>query len=378
MSGATNIFVYGTLRDQDILMTALGPEFSDADVRVGTARGVRAAKTAAGPYPGLVKDADAAAPGLLLRNMSDEAVARLVYFEACFSFDLIEVEVDCAGEMFRAEIFWPNDEVDLSAEDWRLEDWQQSEKPLFLAMARDVMAVYPDGGHKGPMILRMGAMRRAVASLRAAGVQPADLRSEFGRDGIHQLHRRRNFTGFFAAETLNFRFRTFGGGLSETVDREVMVTGDAVSVLPWDPVRDTVLLIEQVRAAPVARGDSNPWSLEVIAGLLDRMETPEDAARREAQEEAGLELGRMEKITSFYSSPGALTENMTCFLAEADLSGEGGIHGLASEAEDIRSMIVPFATAMAALESGEAANAPIVVSLMALAARKERLEALWG
>ncbi|MEO0914287.1 MAG: NUDIX domain-containing protein [Pseudomonadota bacterium] len=314
-----------------------------------------------------------------MRDLSPEAVARLVYFEGAFAFDLKPVRVETGAGNLEAEIFWPQQSVQLAEDAWRLEDWQAEAKPIFLGMAQDIMSVYPEGGTKGEAVLRSGALRRTVARRRAAEMPaPSHLRSGFGAEAVREVRNTRNHVGFFSAETISFRFQRFDGSFSERVEREVFVTGDAVSVLPWDPKRDLVLLIEQVRAGAIMRGDPNPWGLEAIAGLLDRDESAEEAARREAEEEAGLTLGRMEEVGRYYSSPGALTEHMTSFLAEADLGSAGGIHGLASEAEDIRNMVVPFEAAVATLDTGEAGNGPLVISLMALSLRRERLLREWG
>ncbi len=69
-------------------------------------------------------------------------------------------------------------------------------------------------------------------------------------------------------------------------------------MLPYDPATDTVLLVEQMRLAPVMRGDPHPHSLEPIAGLIEAGEEPEDSVRREAMEEAGLELRGLEPIAA--------------------------------------------------------------------------------
>ncbi|MBN8194773.1 ADP-ribose diphosphatase, partial [Bacillus sp. NTK074B] len=84
---------------------------------------------------------------------------------------------------------------------------------------------------------------------------------------------------FFAVIEDRLRHRRFGGGMSETVLRAAFLMSDAVTVLPYDPVRDRVMVGEQFRAGPFARGDRNPWSIEAIAGRIDAGEAPETAAR---------------------------------------------------------------------------------------------------
>jgi ADP-ribose pyrophosphatase len=148
-------------------------------------------------------------------------------------------------------------------------------------------------------------------------------------------------------------------------------------VLPFDPRAGTVLLVEQFRAGPWARRDPQPWILETVAGRCDATEPPEATARREAREEAGLELGRIERIAAFYPSPGIAAEHITAFVAEADLGAAGGLHGLDEEHEDIRAIVVPLEDALEAVETGEINTSPVILSLLWLARNAERLRAAW-
>jgi nudix-type nucleoside diphosphatase (YffH/AdpP family) len=178
-------------------------------------------------------------------------------------------------------------------------------------------------------------------------------------------------------QELRLRHRRFDGGWTGSLDRTVVVWGDAVTVLPYDPRRDRVLLIEQFRPAPAARGDRNPWCIEAIAGRLDTGETPEQTARREAAEEAGLTLGRIVGIADYYPSPGLACEHITAFAGEADLAGTGGLHGMADEGEDIRTVVRGFDEAMAAIPAGAINNGNALVSLLWLAANRQRLRDEW-
>ena len=162
--------------------------------------------------------------------------------------------------------------------------------------------------------------------------------------------------------------------MSQPVTREAFVSGDASVVLPYDPVRDRVLLIEQFRFGPFARGDTQAWSVEAIAGRIDGGETPEIAARREAREEAGLELHRLIPGPSYYPSPASKTEYLYSFIGLADLpDGITGIHGVATEAEDIRSHLVSFDRLMDLVDSGEIDNAPLVLIALWLARQRDGL-----
>jgi ADP-ribose pyrophosphatase len=178
-------------------------------------------------------------------------------------------------------------------------------------------------------------------------------------------------------EEYDLRFRRFDGEMSREVLRAAFISADAVTVLPYDPVRDRVLLIEQFRVGPFARGDGQAWQIEPIAGRIDAGETPEDAARREAVEEAGLSLGELLAVAQYYPSTAAVSEYLYSYVALCDLpDGVAGVFGVAHEAEDIRGHLVSFEALMALVASGEVANAPLILTALWLQRERARLRAL--
>lgn len=211
---------------------------------------------------------------------------------------------------------------------------------------------------------------------RAAQIVPATQRRVAVPDDVAVLTRAERFAGFFAVEEQGLRFRRFDGTLSDPVNREAFVSGDAVTVLPYDPVRDRVLLIEQFRVGPHLRGDANPWQLEAIAGRIDDGETAEATAIREAKEEAGIEINRLMPIAGYYPTPGAVTEFLYSYLALVDLPDSAiGTFGLATESEDIRVHLVSFDRLMQLCASGEVGNAPTLLSALWLARERPTLRA---
>jgi ADP-ribose pyrophosphatase len=223
------------------------------------------------------------------------------------------------------------------------------------------------------------AQTRALARVRGRTEAPGPkLRRNRGSSDTESVGIERPFVGFFALERHAIRHRRFDGEMTPRLDRLVFASGDAVTLLPYDPQKDRVLIIEQFRAGPYARHDRLPWCLEAIAGRCEVDEDPEATARREAREEAGLEIGRMERILGYYTSPAVAAEHITAFVGEADLGGEHGLHGLETEQEDIRAFAVPRAEAAAAVASGEANNAPLALSLLWLELNAERLKREWS
>lgn len=260
----------------------------------------------------------------------------------------------------------------------RLAFWQEVTKgaragdpALERRLAEDILACRGQITAAALLAARAPMLARAGSALRAGGGAAA------GPSGdVTLLATDRPFRGFFAVESLILTHRRHYGGVSAPMRREVFVACDAVTVLPYDPARDRVLLIEQFRAGPVARGDAAPWQIEAIAGRIDGADTPEDTARREAREEAGLDLGALLPVAAYYPSPGAVTEYIHSFVALADLpDGTGGLHGLADEHEDILARVLPFDEALDLLSRGRIGNAPLILTLLWLQRERPRLRA---
>ncbi len=220
---------------------------------------------------------------------------------------------------------------------------------------------------------RLPSLRVAAASrVRAAGAAGRMLRVGTGEVAVAAVHPAH--AEFFGLDVLNLRHRRFDGEMSPEIRREVFVLADAVTVLPYDPLRDRVLLIEQFRAGPLMRGDPLPWQLEAVAGRIDPGESPEECARREAVEEAGLTLGRLEKVGEYYPSPGTMTEYIYSYVGLCDLpDGVAGVFGQEDEAEDIRGHLLSFDALMAAVASGEVGNAPLLLTALWLQRERARL-----
>lgn len=194
---------------------------------------------------------------------------------------------------------------------------------------------------------------------------------QFQRTRIKTLYK-----GFFRMEKWFVRHALFGGGMSPEIARELIVRHPAACVLLYDPVRESVVMIEQFRA-PALEGGS-PWLLELVAGLLDKDdEPPEDVARREAVEEAGLQIARMEKIAEYWSSPGASNEKIHLYIGEVDATDAGGIHGLEAEGEDIRVEVIAVAKIDHLLASGRICNAAALIALQWFQLHHQQLRQQW-
>jgi ADP-ribose pyrophosphatase len=199
---------------------------------------------------------------------------------------------------------------------------------------------------------------------------------KFGSDDVEILERETLCQNYFRIDRYRVRHRTFAGGWLGPVEREVFERGHAVGVLLYDPDLDRVALIEQFRVGSLAAGRS-PWSIEVVAGIVEEGETAEDVARREVTEEAGCTVGELVEIADFIISPGACSETIQMFCGRIDSRTVGGLHGLAEENEDIRVFTLATDEALAWMADGRIANAVGMVALLWLARERESLRQRW-
>lgn len=363
------VFLHGMLCHAPLLRVVAGTAVTGQPAWLPDHRVVCAAD---GPLASIRPEPGAVAEGLLTRGLGDEAVRRLDFHAAVLGCRPETRLVETAGGQTEARVHLP-ERVPPGGAPWCLEDWAGRWGAIVVAAAGEVMALHgvrnPDGiRRRYPQVLV-----RAASRLRAEAEPAPVTRRRLARaEDVSVSGWRQPYAGYFALEEAELRFRRFDGNMSGEVNRAVFVSGDAATVLPYDPVRDRVLLVEQFRAGPWGRGDPQPWQLEAIAGRIDPGETPEEAARREAEEEAGLRMGALVEVARYYPSPGAKTEFIYCFIGLADLPDNlaGGVGGVADEHEDIRAHLVSFDELMRLVGTGEVENGQLLVSALILAARR--------
>ncbi len=194
---------------------------------------------------------------------------------------------------------------------------------------------------------------------------------------------------YFRMDCFHVSHELFDGGMSETFTREVLERGHAVAVLPYDPIADKILLIEQFRAGALASMDHPdcksiqthhtklPWMYEIVAGIIDNNEDPEIVAQREAKEEAGIDLSNITLIQPYFPSAGALSEVIYLYIAQIDSTKAGGVFGLDGEFEDIKSHIFDTEDVWKLLDQGEIINSAALITLQWLRIHKEKLLKQW-
>jgi ADP-ribose pyrophosphatase len=190
------------------------------------------------------------------------------------------------------------------------------------------------------------------------------------------IKKQMRYTGFFKLTEVELQHDLFAGGQSPVLTRELIDRGHAVAVLPYDPVRDEVVLIEQFRIG-AGEDKDGPWIIEVIAGYQEPGESAEEVVYREALEEAGCKLSDLEAMYRCYSSPGGSNETVSLFFARTDSAGISGIHGLDEEGEDIKVHVVSSQQAFDWLDSGRIDSAMPIIAMQWFRLNRERIRKQW-
>lgn len=196
----------------------------------------------------------------------------------------------------------------------------------------------------------------------------------FTHDDVEIIAREELYKRFFRVEKVILRHKLFHGGWGRNIERELFVRGEAVAVVLYDPVLDAIGMVEQFRIGAMDE-THGPWCYEVVAGMLESGELPEEVARRELLEEANVEPYSMEYICNYLSSPGGTDEKLHLYCGLCDLSLAGGIYGLPEEGEDIRVRVLGAEEVFAELFGGAFNNAAALICLQWLQHNRQRLRA---
>lgn len=188
------------------------------------------------------------------------------------------------------------------------------------------------------------------------------LKARFNREDVEILEDKKVVDGFFKMYLLKVRHKLFAGGWSRELPREIFHRGEAVAAVLYDPNKDLVGLVDQFRVGAL-ESEYGPWCLEVVAGMIEPGELPDDVARREIKEEAGIAAVKLQKITHYYSTPGGCSELIHLYCALCDLSAGSGNHGLEAEDEDIYLHVIAADEIFSDMLNSRANNAATLIGL---------------
>lgn len=176
------------------------------------------------------------------------------------------------------------------------------------------------------------------------------------------------FDDFFKVDELIISHERYDGSMSGDERRLVFARGDAVAVLLFDRNAHSVVLVEQFRAPTLIahrrdhHASTDGWIVELVAGMIDKEETAEQAAVREVFEETGYRIANPMLIGKFFSSPGGSDERFFLYFAqvgEGQRQGNGG--GIAGE-EDIKVFLLPIDDLFRTLAQGAICDPKLAIA----------------
>lgn len=177
------------------------------------------------------------------------------------------------------------------------------------------------------------------------------------------LEKENAYTGFYKIHRYKLQHDLFKGGQSEPILRELIIRYRVAATLPYDPILNKVILIEQFRIGAL-ENEQGPWLLEMTAGIrTDSEETLEELAKRETFEEAGLLVQKLIPMCDYWVSPGGSQERVALFLGIVDAPQTGGVYGLPEENEDILVHVLDTQEAFEAVRAGKINNAATIIAL---------------
>ena len=187
---------------------------------------------------------------------------------------------------------------------------------------------------------------------------------------VEILNQRVVFNDVFKIREVTVRHEKFNGQMSDPLRRLVFERGDSAAALLLNRDTQKVILINQFRYPTYEKGPG--WIYEVVAGMVNQDEQPEETIRREVREEIGYKVGELQPIATFYVSPGGSSERIVLYFAEvgnADRVSAGG--GRAAEHEDIEQVELTLPELWTALRHGDIVDAKTLIAVQWLRGRLE-------
>ena len=148
------------------------------------------------------------------------------------------------------------------------------------------------------------------------------------------LNKQNLYSGFFSLNKYEFIHQKHNGDWTDKIQREVFSGAHVSTLLPYDPIRNEIILIQQFRAGVLSRYDDD-YLYEIVAGIIDEGENAEDTAKRECLEETGCEVKMIIPIQGYFPAPGSSESYYHLFLGKVDGFDGEKIMGLESENENI-------------------------------------------
>ena len=370
-----DIFVFGTLRSDALREIVLGREMSSDDICEATIRDFQVYWAKEGPFPVMIPEPNSEAYGLVLKNLSEPDVERLNYYELGFDYVLATTSVETHAGQIGVSAYFCNRSDMATSKLWSFDDWLSDHSEIQYLAAREFLDFFGTKFGDTAQVMYNSILKRAEVFVSESSTPSSAL--EIGPDlntNIQIEDLKREYLGFFALNQVDLKYPFFDNSTSGLKSRTILMGSEASLILPYDPILDKVLLVEQFRIGPFCRGDKAPWVYEPVAGMIEFGEKPEDAAKREVFEEAGIQVTNLVKINSGYPNPGEATTYFYNYIGIVDLSDYSpGIYGVRDEGEDIRTHVIDFKEVLNWSISNKLRVLPLTTMVLWLALNKLKL-----
>lgn len=183
---------------------------------------------------------------------------------------------------------------------------------------------------------------------------------------------RRVLDDFFKIDRAELQHEKFDGSMTEDIIRFNFVRGEASAALLYNPHKDSIVLVKQFRYPVFTKNQKDAWTLEIVAGMIEGNDSPEETIHREILEETGYKTEKAESVCRFYSSPGGSDEIIYLFYTEvngSDKIARGG--GAVGEDENIEVAELPRRRVFELLENGAIVDAKTIIALQWFRANKK-------
>ncbi len=176
------------------------------------------------------------------------------------------------------------------------------------------------------------------------------------------INKKNLYKGFFSLNEVSIKYKKYDGKWSKVVKRELFGGAQVSAVLPYDPLRKEIILIQQFRPGTISKNYDN-YLNEIVAGIIDEGESPEKAAKRECFEETGCKVKKLIPIQGYFPAPGSSQSFYHLFIAEIDTFKGKRIMGLDSENEDILVKSYKIDEVKKKMKNGEILNGLTLIAL---------------
>ena len=176
------------------------------------------------------------------------------------------------------------------------------------------------------------------------------------------INTRKIYSGFFQMNEISLKYKKYNGNWSNTIKRELFGGAQVSAVLPYDPKQKEIVLVQQFRPGTISKNVNN-YLNEIVAGIIDPGESPEETAKRECLEETGCKVKKLIPIQGYFPAPGSSESFYHLFLAEIETFNGIRITGLETENEDILVQSYKVENVKKMLENGEFLNGLTLIAL---------------